>query len=330
MPVSERERSVADFQAPRPDAPGWWGAAGRRPLLTIKDILWFWYLYPFRFVCARLSPIACYRLGCAIEPFCQALLRKQKKTVTERLATALGPKRSRTDLSGVGRRFVSNALWRALDDLMLHQSVNCEGVTCAEIHGLEHLKKALAAGKGALVVSGHFYANRLAKRYLAAAGYSLMSVRHQKPPDRGMGRVGAWLMQRQYIDLLHGVIRDEVFLQDPELSLKIFRRLRSGGLVNVHIDAPFSTSCLRLPFLGERRLFATGIFEIVRLAGCPVLPILCLGDSRGLRIAFEEPLALEPAGSRSEFAARHLPVLASLLEKQILEHPGEWEGWLHL
>ena len=243
---------------------------------------------------------------------------------------ALGDGGTRAELRACGHNFVSNAKWRALDDLIMLRPPGGGWLKFVEVRGLEHLESARAQGKGVMVISGHFYANRLAKHYLAEIGFPLMSVRNSLPLDRGMGRFGKSLMRRRYTDLLHDVIRDEVLLQDSELSLKIFRRLRDGGLVNVHIDTPNSSRSIVLSFLGTQTRFATGFLEIVRLAGCAVVPMLCLGNSRGMRVTFEKPLTLVPSAVRDEFVKKNLPLAVSWVERQILDHPGEWESWVRI
>ncbi len=155
----------------------------------------------------------------------------------------------------------------------------------------------------------------------------MLSVRHGEPPDAQMGRLGSQWLQKRYVDFLHGVIRDEVFLQDPEFALKVLARLRSGGLVQVHIDALFSRDQVRLQFLGTHRRFPAGFLRFVRLSGCALVPMLCLGDSGRLAIRFEPPLRLIDGGSQEEFVMRNLPPLVGWLEMQIREHPDQWDAW---
>ncbi len=217
-----------------------------------------------------------------------------------------------------------------MDDLTIANPRASLHLKPPDVHGFDHLKNALANGRGAILTSGHFYANRLAKHRLGKLGYPILSVRNGRPRDLWMGRFGARLLQHRYVEFLHRVIGDEVFIQDPECSLKIFRRLRAGGIVNVHLDANFSRQRLQIPFLGRPKWFATGLLEIVRLSGCAVVPMLCLGNQMSSSISFGEPFVMEPARVREEFVQVNLPVLVRMLEEQVLKHPDQWELWVRL
>jgi KDO2-lipid IV(A) lauroyltransferase len=269
-----------------------------------------------------------YLIGRLVEPVYQVISRKKRREVLRYLTQASGPGFPAADLTETARRFIANALFRVFDDLILHKLASTNRLTFSELRGLEHLRDAMAAGKGAIIVSGHFYANRVAKRYLAEIGYPMMSVRHGQPPDPAMGRLGERFLQPRYIEFLHGVIRDEVLLQDPDCVLKILKRLRAGGLVNIHVDAVFSRHVVSLPFLGTYWLFPTGFLQIARLSRCALVPMLCLGDSRRLTIIFDEPIDLDYGLSELQFVSVNLPKLVDKLQSQIRQYPDQWDAWL--
>lgn len=204
------------------------------------------------------------------------------------------------------------------------------GLAGGTVRGMGHLEDALAPGRGAIVVSGHFYANRVAKRHLAEIGYSMMSTRHSSPPDRLMGRLGQRRLQPRYIEFLRGVVRDEISPTDPDCGLRILERLRADGLVNIHLDAAFSRKTVSLPFLGRPRRFATGFLDIARLTGAAMIPMACLGNGSSLRIEFGEPIVPERSVDAAAFVGAHLPPLVSGLEAQVLAHPEEWELWARI
>lgn len=307
------------------DNADWSGSEYGRPLFSAKDLLWLLYLYPVR-SCVRRLPVS-FVQSCTERamPIFHLLLRGARKHLERELAAKLGVTAELT--RSIAGRFLANAVRRLRDDLIVDKLLAAGRLRPVQITGLDSLESARRAGRGVMVVSGHFYATRLAKRYLAEIGYPMLSVRHGAPPDQQMGRLGSKWLQKRYVDFLHGVIRDEVFIQDPECTLKIFARLRSGGLVHVHIDAPFSRDEMRVPFLGQRRRFPTGFLRIVRLSGCAVVPMLCLGDSSGFVIRFEEPVRLIDGTTHQEFAAHNLPPLVRWLEQQIREHPDQWDAW---
>jgi KDO2-lipid IV(A) lauroyltransferase len=197
-----------------------------------------------------------------------------------------------------------------------------------ELVHLENLTEALSAGRGALLVSAHFFATRLAKRYLATIGFPSLSVRNREPSDRRAGQLGMRLLQRRYIAFLGEVVGDVISIQDPDCSLKMLARLRSGGLVHCHVDAPFSQQVVKRRFFGQEESFPAGFLHVAKLAGCPLVPLHCLGNSRRLRIEFAKALWLENTPDRTSFAETNLTEVLRTLEEQIKSHPAEWDFWI--
>jgi KDO2-lipid IV(A) lauroyltransferase len=296
------------------------------PWLTVKDLLWFVYLYPFRIAAATLPRGLLYALARLADPLVQYRSRRGRAAAIARMIQAgISP----ADAQQAGRRFVSNAATRVLDDLMLRR----EGVSRirATVEGLEYLDEGIARGRGVLLLSAHTYASRPAKRYLAAQGYPILTVRNRQPPVALMGRVGARWLQPRYMEFLHGVIQDEVYIQDPECSLKILKRLRAGGIVNIHLDldARAVSKAEEFPFLNVPRRVASGPFDVARLTRCALIPMFSRGRGKALFIRFGAPA---PAGglAREDFARAALPYFVEFLEERIREHPDEWELWTRL
>jgi lauroyl/myristoyl acyltransferase len=302
---------------------------GKSPV-TIKDFLLLAYLYPLRFAASRLGAANLHRLGRAIGPLFRLLMHERRRAAEAVMALAEGVRFTNGSIRDTSGQFLSNAILRALDDLTMFDHAARNRMTPPEIHGLAHLQAALARGKGVLLTSGHFYANRLAKFHLAQMGYPVVSVRNRLPRDRRLGKLGVRFVQPRYVDFVHQIIGEELFIQDPECSLKMFKHLRAGRIVNVHIDAGFASRKTRLPFLGQQRTFSMSLLEIVRLSGCAVLPMLCLGNQRKPSIHFDEPISFLPAVSAEEFALLNLPALVAKLERQIKEYPEQWELWTRL
>ena len=302
----------------------------KRPLIASKDLLWLTYLYPLRFLAAIIPPVAVRLTAKIIDPFCQLITWRHKRRLRAELAQALNRDPSDPEVCRIARRYISNAVIRVIDDLIMDRLLADGRQIGVQLRGRENLDRVLAAGRGAIVVSGHFYAIRLAKRYLAKIGYPMLTVRNQVPSDPAAGRLGRRFLEPRYVNFLHGVIRDEVFIQDEECSFKIFKRLQLGGLVNIHFDAPYSQITVRYPFLGTRHTFSAGFLRIAKLSGSPIIPMLCVGNSEGLSIVFEEPVCLEMTSDKDQFVATNLPNMVKILETQILEHPDQWESWIHI
>jgi KDO2-lipid IV(A) lauroyltransferase len=197
---------------------------------------------------------------------------------------------------------------------------------CTGLDGIQHLESAIARGKGVILLAGHLCANRIALRYLATKGHPALFVRNQWPENKAEGRFGRRFLQPRNAQLLVRANPDHVTIQDPDCSLRIMRRLRTGGLVALQIDAGGGTP-IEQPFLGVPWRVRCGIFEIVRLTDCAVVPMLCLGSSSGFRIRFDPMLEIDGAPSRETFLSANLPRFLAVVERHIIENPEEWRLW---
>jgi len=181
-----------------------------------------------------------------------------------------------------------------------------------------------------ILLTVHFCAIRIAKRYLAASGYPILTVRDEIAEGDWWGRVGRRVLAPRRMDFLQAIRGESVNVQDRGCVLKIVGRLRSGGLVNIHFDGLAGARTTPSTFLGARRNFSTGIFDIVRLSGCAVVPMLCVGQSSDFRIAFGPMLEIVPTPGRDEFIQANLPAFVETMERQIVTHPEEREQWMSI
>ena len=221
-------------------------------------------------------------------------------------------------------------MFRTLDGLLLLRPSFDKMLRCTSIDGIEQLESAIARGKGVILLAGHFCANRIAVRYLATKGYAALSVHNQRPSSKEEGRLGRLFLHPRSIQLEKRANPDQVYIQDPDCGLRIMRRLRAGGLALLQFDGRGGIKAIERSFLGVPWRLPSGIFEIVRLSDCAVVPILCLGRSDGLRIRFDPMLTIDSAPSRETFISTNLPRFLAVVEGQITDNPEEWRLWNNL
>ncbi|MBN1842784.1 MAG: lysophospholipid acyltransferase family protein [Deltaproteobacteria bacterium] len=277
-------------------------------------------------------PVKLIRLfGIPLACLYQALCIPKIPSLHAALRLAFQDKRTSEEIKKTSKRFLRNHVCRAIDDIILNRLERKDLLENSRIIGLENLQAALSAKKGAMLVDGHCFCSRVAKRFLREIGLPVMSVRNRVPDDPCIGRIGARFLKRRYVDFLKPLIKDEVFIQDKGFNLKIFKRLRENGLVNIHIDTPsFSYKTIEYPFLGRKCRFPAGFLRLAKVAGCPVVPMACIGNSAAFTIIFEEPFSMREMKDEESFLVANLGRLVEILETQILQHPDQWEFWVRL
>lgn len=298
--------------------------ADRAPLCTVNDLLWLLYLYPFRLLSVLVPRAFIDWMGKPAELWVQFRWRRRREKAIPWIVSVCG---CTTDQAGrIARQSISNDVFRQLDDLVLLRPPHRQRLQCTGIEGIQHVNQAVAAGKGVILLTAHFCVTRIAVRYLATLGYRVLSVQKQSPRKPSEGRLGH-VLRRRYVKLRRQSNPDVVDIQDAECSLKILQRLRSGGLVHMHVDALSAKTAVEGPFLGVPWRFPAGVLDIVRLSGCAVVPMLCLGRSTGFRIRFSPMLRVVRAPSREEFLNANLPAFTEVFERQIADHPEQWRLW---
>jgi lauroyl/myristoyl acyltransferase len=312
------EASRAPFPASTAASPPW---------VTANDLLWLLYLYPFRLVARLLPRWILYGIGRISNPMVQFHARRTKAKAAPWIAQACHttPARARQ----IASQSLSNTMFRTLDALLLARPSSDKMLCCTAMDGFQNLESALARGKGVILLTGHFCANRNALRYLAAKGYRALSVHNRVPPNHAEGRFGRLFLKPRAVALQKSANSDQVYVEDPGCSLSILRRLRAGGLVCIQIDGREGPTVPEQLFLGLPWRIRSGIFELIRVSDCAVVPMLSLGHSSGFQIRFDPMLAIHPASSREAFVAANLPQFLTVVENQIVENPQEWRLWNH-
>lgn len=298
-------------------------------LCTGQDLLGWIYLYPVRGL-FNLLPVRFARwLSRRLAPAYAWFRRDIRGKVERGMALSFRGREVKSSPAALARAFMVRDVRKVADDLLIRRLSPGDFARIATVRGIEHLQAACAEGRGVIVISGHFHANRLAKYYLRRAGYPMLSVRRRVPLGTSVGRFGRRFVEPAYGRLLASNVEDELYARDPGLGAGLLRRLRENGIVNIHIDAAMARERFKLPLLNIAWPFAGGFVRLAEHSGAPLLPMLCLGDSGGFTISFEPLIHLHGRSSPEECRARLQP-LAQRLESWVLAHPEEWELWTRL
>jgi len=184
------------------------------------------------------------------------------------------------------------------------------------IEGLDHLKTALAGGRGAILVTGHLGSWEIMGAHLTRIGLPLRSLARPLREPR---------LDRQLNRHRRNLGSETLPTDRPLLAA---RHLRRGGLLGVLVDQRVREGGLEVEFLGQPTLFADGPARLALAAGAPVVPAVIRreGDRRH-RILVDPPL---PMPSRKETGAvqRLTQAMAHALDRRIREAPTQWM-WIH-
>ncbi len=179
------------------------------------------------------------------------------------------------------------------------------------------LDEALAAGKGAILATGHLGNFELGGA-LVARRYPLLDV--VKTQRNG-------LFDGHLQGMRHA--RGIATVPMPGSAGPILRHLRSGGLVSLLLDQDAGSRGLMVDFLGRPASTWPGAARFSLRTGCPVVPAAMVRQRDGGHCLRLGPV-LRPADFEDSPAGvlGYLQKISSSFETFVLEHPEQWL-WVH-
>jgi len=174
------------------------------------------------------------------------------------------------------------------------------------LEGIHHLDKALARGKGVLLVGAHFTTNEIAATTLVSTGRALNIM--YKPSDHQLINQLA----------LRGRIRRSGRMIPSDRFVELLRVMKRGGIALYAPDQRFvGDGHLTVPLFGVPALSNPGTTFIARATGCTVLPYFArrLADGSGYIMTIGAPTDDFPSGDGQRDLARYHALIEAATEQ---------------
>lgn len=187
-----------------------------------------------------------------------------------------------------------------------------------ELRDRHHIDAALAQGRGAILLTGHFGNWEL---------YGLLS------PLLGLPMTGvARPMKNLLLDAELQALRTRYgqrIIPKEGAGLKLARTLREGGIVALLIDQHAGSRGVRVPFFHADASTFTLAASLSRRFGAPIVPWFARAAAlHRVEVRFEPPLAVDPALPDDEDAWRLTDLFHRRLEAAIRADPQQYL-WFH-
>jgi lauroyl/myristoyl acyltransferase len=178
----------------------------------------------------------------------------------------------------------------------------------------EHLRPAIARGKGAIILGAHMGNPELAIQAMAHIGIHVFALTEPVHP-----RVSK-LMDR------HRASQGLTFAPVSVGSVKrVFQTMKRGGVVALMGDRDIEGPKERLPFFGVPTLMPTGPIEVGLRTGAPILPCFCARKSKYVIEAWvEAPLVLNRSDDFEADVRAGMIEYIERLEARLRADPGQW------
>lgn len=189
----------------------------------------------------------------------------------------------------------------------------------AVFEGTEHLLKAAAGRRGALVFSGHFGHWEMVGLLQPRIGVPYSMV--VRPLDNG--RLDS------YLSRLRTITGNEL-ISKYDAARGVLRALRPGRVIGLMIDQNVrGEGGVFVDFFGTPASTTPALAIFALKTGAPIVPMFSypLPDGR-LRIRYGEPIVVARRGTLAEDIHAITQQCTHLLEREIREHPDCWL-WMH-
>ncbi len=186
----------------------------------------------------------------------------------------------------------------------------------ARVEGVEHLERARAAGRGAVLMSGHFGNFELG--VAVVGGYHPVELVVRPLSNPGVEQVLARARTAAGVGQISAVTG----------TRRAYQALREGRWVAMLGDQDGRRHGVFVPFLGRPASTPIGPARIALATGAPIIMGFDLRQPDGRHVIEIEP-PIEPGDPREPGAAERLTALhVARLERRVRERPECW-FWLH-
>ncbi len=184
----------------------------------------------------------------------------------------------------------------------------------AQVEGVENLEQAMAAGKGVLLIGGHFTVLDMSCRLLGTAIDFDVSYRP----------TGNAVIDKQ---IIRGRERGARTAIPKDSFRQLLKSLKQNRAVWLAVDqAQTGGVPVAAPFFGITAPTANSVARIASRHGCVVMPLYCARrpDNKGYVLRLEEPLINFPSGNDLDDATR----INQIIEQHVREAPDQY-FWIH-
>jgi KDO2-lipid IV(A) lauroyltransferase len=246
------------------------------------------------------------------------LARRQRQRIQHDMALALGRAGDDPSVGPLLREAyrVNNTAVLEIMAMFDRRQDEAELVARCEVDGLDHLRAALAGGRGAILLAAHMGNAALLPVMLARTGWSVSVVyREARMMSAGFLQTGL----EQYG--IQGILANTGIRAYGQM----LSALKQGRIVFVMLDQGVQKSedGLVQRFLGKDVPMPAGPAQLARSARAPVLPVATTAASPRWRFEIQPPLVLGQGTLEADAAT-----LFGATERQILQNPQLW-SWHH-
>lgn len=237
---------------------------------------------------------------------------KKKVLLKANLRRALGE--WRRDLSAIARRTYRDFGRYLLEFLRLPMMSAEEVRRKVCLQGGEHIDRALALGRGVIIVSFHFGNWELGGVALSSWGYRTNAIIQEH--------------NNRWLNGLFIKSREEKGIKAIPLGMalrNVIKALKNNELVAFIADRDIMDDGVDVDFFGQPTSMPIGPVAFSLKTGSPIIPGFMVRNTDNTHTLYmHEPIKMEITGDKNKDIALNLSKVVKTFEPYILSHPDKW------
>lgn len=184
--------------------------------------------------------------------------------------------------------------------------------------GVEHVEQALAQGKGAIILTGHFGNWELLAASISTTVAPLTPIVRELRSPRLNALVSRYREQAGYTTI------------DRDTGIRqALQCLKRNELLGIVADVDTTVSGVFVDFFGRRAYTPYSPVAIALKTGATILPTFIIRQPDGShRAIIEPPLALERTNIKEKDLVINTQKFTKIIESYIRQYPAQWI-WMH-
>jgi len=245
---------------------------------------------------------------------------KQRKIALDSLKTAFGNEKPEAEINRIARDCFTYMAKSAIELMYLMGKPKLLKRRVS-IEGREHLDKALARGKGIILVSAHFGNFPLLLAKLSLEGYKSAGIMRQMRDLK---------VEELFLKMRNALGIRTIYAQPRNTCVNsTIESLRKNELVFIPIDQNFGTAGVFVDFFGVKAATATGPVVLAQRTQAALLPCFIIRQKDDThKLVFEPEIVLKQAENAQQTILVNIQELTGIIERYIRRYPAEW-GWIH-
>ncbi len=280
----------------------------------MRDILTYGSYRLLASLVGPLPPPKGYALAEKVGPLIYSLSPHLRRVLAHNIRHVVGPETDEEKVQDLVRQACVHIAKGHYDLFRLERLSNQDILHLATLEGIEHMERAVAAGRGVVAVSAHFGNVDVVAQLPLAYGVPTTGAVYPVQPER----LFRYLLR---VRQSHGLRL--IPTNGPMLGL--YRALKRGELVALPLDWNMAESVCPVEFFGAPAYLPEGAVRLALRTGAALLPIFALRlPDNSFRVRVEPPLEIPRSGDREADVATGMRMAVAVMERHIAEHPEQW------